>query len=304
MFLGSQLVLSSLLAAAAIRAAPAVEAPSLEARQSVTTLTAGQVAAYKPYSYYAASAYCQPASTLAWNCGGNCNANPGFKPVASGGNGDSVQFWYVGYDPTLQTVIVAYQGTDTSKILPLVTDADFFLDSLNPALFPGVSSSVRTHDGFGDAHAKSATAVLAAVQTAMARYATSKVTIVGHSLGGAIALIASVYLPLHLPAGTVFKTITYGAPRVGNQEFADYVNARLDVSRVVNQDDIVPIVPGRFLGFHHVHGEKHILNSLAWVNCPGQDNTDSQCTIGYVPNIFEGETGDHSGPYDGVRMVC
>ncbi|KAF8075189.1 Alpha/Beta hydrolase protein [Lyophyllum atratum] len=289
MFLGLQFVLTALLVGTATRAAPTAEAPSLEAR-SITTLTAAQVATYKPYSYYAAAAYCQPANTLAWNCGTNCNANSGFKSVASGGNGDSVQFWYVGYDPTLQSVVVSYQGTDTSKILPLVTDADFFLDSLNPTLFPGVSSS--------------ATAVLSAVKTAMSRYGATKVSIVGHSLGGAIALITSVYLPLHLPAGTVFKTVTYGAPRVGNQAFVDYVNARRDVSRVVNQDDIVPIVPGRFLGFHHVNGEKHILNSLAWADCPGQDNTDSQCTIGYVPNIFSGETGDHSGPYDGVRMGC
>jgi len=303
MVLGLQFVVTALLAAAFTRAAPAIEA-SLEARQSITTLTAAQVSAYKPYSFYAASAYCPPANTLAWNCGGNCNANPGFKPVASGGDGDSVQFWYVGYDPALQTVIVAYQGTDTSKILPLVTDANFFLDTLNPSFFPGVSSSIRTHDGFNDAQGKSATAVLAAVQTTMSRYSTKKVTIVGHSLGGAIALITSVYLPLHLPADTVFKTVTYGGPRVGNQAFVDYVNARRDVSRVINRKDIVPIVPGRFLGFAHVNGEKHILDSLAWVDCPGQDNTNSQCTIGYTPNLWSGTPGDHSGPYDGVHMGC
>ncbi|KAF9466207.1 alpha/beta-hydrolase [Collybia nuda] len=279
-------------------------APSLVPRQSVTTLTPAQVAAFKPYTYYASAAYCKPAATLAWNCGTNCNANSGFQPVASGGDGAITQYWYVGYDPSLQSVIVAYQGTDTSKILPIVTDADFFLDDLKSALFPGISTSVKTHNGFGEAQARSATAVLAGVKTAMSRHGATKVTIVGHSLGGAIALISSVYLPLHLPAGTVFKTVTYGMPRVGNQAFVDYVNARRDVTRVVNQDDIVPIVPGRFLGFHHVNGEKHILNSNGWVDCPGQDNTNSQCTIGYVPNIFAGDANDHKGPYDGVNMGC
>ncbi|KAJ6547865.1 hypothetical protein B0H10DRAFT_1969465 [Mycena sp. CBHHK59/15] len=44
----------------------------------------------------------------------NCDANPGFHPVASGGDGDAVQFWYVGVDSTLGTVIVAHQGTDPS----------------------------------------------------------------------------------------------------------------------------------------------------------------------------------------------
>jgi hypothetical protein len=48
----------------------AVAAPALEARQSVTTLSASQVNAYTPYTYYASTAYCRPANTLAWNCGG------------------------------------------------------------------------------------------------------------------------------------------------------------------------------------------------------------------------------------------
>jgi hypothetical protein len=32
----------------------------------------------------------------------SCDANPNFQPVASGGDGGDMQFWYVGFDPTLQ----------------------------------------------------------------------------------------------------------------------------------------------------------------------------------------------------------
>lgn len=62
----------------------------------------------------------------------DCQANPDFKPIASGGNGASVQFCkflylllfivdyyilgYVGYSPSLNEVIVAHQGTDISKL--------------------------------------------------------------------------------------------------------------------------------------------------------------------------------------------
>ncbi|KAG5640072.1 hypothetical protein DXG03_001307, partial [Asterophora parasitica] len=182
MFLGVQFVFA-LLAAAVTQAAPAAELPSLESRQSaVTTLTAAQVASYKPYTLYASVAYCKPAQTLAWNCGAKCNSNSGFKPVASGGDGAVTQYWFVGYDPALATVIVSYQGTDAAKILPLITDADFFLEPLRPSLFPGVSSSIKTHNGFGAAQARSATAVLNAVKSAQATYGAKKVTIVGHSL--------------------------------------------------------------------------------------------------------------------------
>lgn len=66
----------------------------------------------------------------------------------------------------------------------------------------------------------------------MSTYGTTSVTMVGHSLGkirysytsklrlpelgpgAAITLLDSVYLPLWLPAGTTFKTVGYGLPRV------------------------------------------------------------------------------------------
>ena len=45
--------------------------PLLEERQGgVTILSAAQVSAYKPYTYYTAVASCDPAKTRAWNCGG------------------------------------------------------------------------------------------------------------------------------------------------------------------------------------------------------------------------------------------
>ena len=77
--------------ASLVLAAPA-PAPELEARQSITTMSTSQVTAFRPYTHYASAAYCQPASTLAWNCGSNCQANPSFKPIASGGDGSGVQF--------------------------------------------------------------------------------------------------------------------------------------------------------------------------------------------------------------------
>ncbi|KAJ7102986.1 lipase [Mycena crocata] len=279
-------------------------APALLARQAITTLSATQISAFKPFSFYASAGYCTPATTLAWNCGANCNANAGFKPIASGGDGNAVQFWYVGVDPALATVIVTHQGTDTSHILPILTDANFVLDRLDATLFPGVSSSVEAHSGFADEHAKTATQILAAVQKALATFPTvKKVTLVGHSLAGALSLLDSVYLPLHI-TGVTFRSVLYGLPRVGNQAFADLASVGSTVTHINNKEDLVPILPGRFLGFHHPTGEVHIQDSGAWDACPGQDNTSDLCTTGDVGNILEGDPDDHSGPYDGVTMSC
>jgi hypothetical protein len=120
-------------------------------------------------------------------------------------------------------------------------------------------------------HASTAPGILSAVQKTLSTQNLSSVTVVGHSLGGALALLDGVYLSLQLPKGVTVRVISYGMPRVGNRAFADFVDSRLRglVTHVNNQEDPIPIVPGRFLGFHHPSGEIHIQDSGAWDACPG-----------------------------------
>ncbi|KAF8817628.1 lipase class 3 family protein [Phlegmacium glaucopus] len=295
-------ILASLLASV-VNAAPGLELAQLSKRQSITTLSSSQILSFKPFTFFASTAYCNPSTTINWSCGANCAANSDFIPVASGGDGGSVQFWYVGFSPSLGTVIVAHQGTDTSKIQADVTNADLLLESLDPTLFPGVSRSILAHSGFANEQAKTATRILSAVKTAIATHSATHVTIVGHSLGAAIALLDGVYLPLHI-SGVSFKMIGYGMPRVGNQAFADYIDAHLSVTHINNKKDVVPILPGRLLGYHQPSGEIHIMENDQWVSCPGQDNPSDECTVGDVQNLLVGNVNDHRGPYDGVTMGC
>ncbi len=175
---------------------------------------------------------------------------------------------------------------------------------------------------------RSASEILEAVQQAIATYGTHNVVLTGHSLGkphshilvrlltsacpcdlrtgAAISLLHTVYLPLHI-SNLKITFVGYGLPRVGNQAFADYVDAHdaiASVTHINNKEDPIPILPGRFLGFHHPAGEIHIQDSGAWLACPGQDNTDSQCIVGDVANVFDGDESDHDGPYNGVEMGC
>ncbi|KAI0833785.1 lipase [Trametes gibbosa] len=279
--------------------------PSTVKRQTFSVLSTTQVASYKPYTNYASTAYCKPATTLAWSCGANCNANPSFVPVASGGDGQVTQFWYVGFDSTLGEIIVGHQGTDTSKLLPILEDIDIIQVPLRSSLFPRASWDIFVHDGFSGSQSRSASAVLAAVNTALTRFNTTKVTVTGHSLGAAIGLLDSAFLYLQLPKTTTIRFVGYGMPRVGNQSFANWIDSLpISVTHVNNKKDPVPIVPGRFLGFHHPSGEVHIQESEAWVACPGQDNTDAQCIVGSVPTLLDADVDDHDGLYDGVQMGC
>ena len=60
------------------------------------------------------------------------------------------------------------------------------------------------------------------------------------------------------------------SPQVGNQAFADYVDALgMSVTRINNKQDLVPVFPPKFLKYQHVSGEVHIRNDDVWVSCPG-----------------------------------
>ena len=107
------------------------------------------------------------------------------------------------------------------------------------------------------------------------------------------------------------------------------------MTHINNEEDPIPIVPGKFLGFHHPSGEVHITGLGTWESCPGefslsslslacecgffggalahvqrvalfsgQDNTSTLCIVGNVPNIFDGILNDHDGPYNGIVMGC
>ncbi|KAI9510547.1 lipase [Russula earlei] len=275
-------------------------------RQAISTLSSTQIDAFAPFTHFASTAYCNPSTTINWSCGANCDANPDFQPVISGGDGSGTQFYYVGFSPSLSSVIVAHQGTDPQKLLADLTDLDFFPEPLDPSLFPGVPSTVAAHSGFANEHAKTAQAILTAVQDTLTAQGASSVTVVGHSLGAALALLDGVSLSLQLSPGVTVNVIGYGMPRVGNQDFANFVDSRLGglVTHVNNQDDPVPTVPGRFLGFHHASGEIHIQDSGDWDACPGQDNPSDLCIVGDVTNILDSNVNNHLGPYAGITMGC
>ncbi|KAH7091709.1 alpha/beta-hydrolase [Auriculariales sp. MPI-PUGE-AT-0066] len=256
--------------AAAVALAFVVAVSAAPTRGSAVALQRAQIDAFAPYTHIASAGYCQPARTLAWNCGVHCDATPGFVTTASGGDGLGTPYWLVGYYPPLQSIFISYQGTEMEKIAPIFVDIDFFLDPLNSTYFPSVASSVMTHGGFGDAHERSANDVLAAVKTTLVQYPGAQIVTTGHSLGAAVAQISAVHLRLNLPSGTKIKYIGFSVPRVGNPAWANLVDSLVgDVTHINNKKDFVPTIPPRFAGFAHPSGEIHITANNEWLTCSG-----------------------------------
>jgi hypothetical protein len=69
-----------------------------------------------------------------------------------------------------------------------------------------------------------------------------KIFITGHSLGGALAVLAAIDFSLH--NFKPFGVYTFANPRVGGERFAEYYTQQnIPTFRYVNENDIVPMMP-------------------------------------------------------------
>jgi triacylglycerol lipase len=83
----------------------------------------------------------------------------------------------------------------------------------------------------------------------------TRITVVGHSLGGAMAILAAVDLKRNLHRTNV-DVCTVGGPRVGKTDFRRNFNREIPgCFRITNQFDIVPHVPSLLTAWNHVGEE-------------------------------------------------
>lgn len=78
----------------------------------------------------------------------------------------------------------------------------------------------------------------------------------GHSLGGAMTAICAGRCYLSHIRSAPEAVFTFGSPRVGNKRYVNHV--KLAYYRWVNNNDIVPRVPPRILGYRHAGTEIYL----------------------------------------------
>ena len=138
-------------------------------------------------------------------------------------------FGFVGRNRTSGSVFVTFRGTQSVE------------DWLANLSFPQVAHPWgHVEQGFKDLYDQCSTATKAAVQQAPAG---SSVFVTGHSLGGALATLATADLAdSGLSPGV--GMYNFASPRVGDRSFADRFNGRVTSRwRIVNTEDIVTTVP-------------------------------------------------------------
>ncbi len=78
----------------------------------------------------------------------------------------------------------------------------------------------------------------------------------GHSLGGAMAAVCAVRCKTSPIPSNPQAIFSYGAPRVGDRSYTTFLKVKH--YRWVNNNDIVPCVPPRWLGYRHMGQEIYI----------------------------------------------
>ena len=147
-------------------------------------------------------------------------------------------------------VVVAFRGSESPTSIDglkdwLITNAmNLLIVPTGPlgADFAAVGVGARWHQGFVTAIAEVWAPVFAAT-TELLKAKDRPLWVTGHSLGGALAMLA-IWLFLRRTV-SVHQAYTFGAPMVGNKDVADAFNREYagKVFRYVNSPDPVPLLP-------------------------------------------------------------
>ncbi|WP_405434753.1 lipase family protein [Streptomyces anulatus] len=183
-------------------------------------------------------------------------------------------------------IIIAFRGTEPAQI------KDWLSDATTPPV-PGPSGTGYIHHGFGEA----LESIYPEVKNSLDEFRDNgqSVWFTGHSLGGALAMLAGARMYLEAPRLAAEGVYTYGQPRVCDRLLAAACNKGFKdrMYRFVNNNDIVPQLPPEPVFTH--------ADALRYIDSRGKLH-ESMPLIGALADRARGLTADALAPAsDGVR---
>lgn len=135
-------------------------------------------------------------------------------------------------------LVLAFRGTEVKKKL----DVEIDIRAVRVSTIEG-----KVHTGFNAAYES----VAPSISKSLAQIKDLPIYITGHSLGAALATIATQ----NLGKDSRFKDriaacYTFGSPRVGNDQYDK--SFKSPIYRVVNTTDVVTVVPLNLMGYTHI----------------------------------------------------
>ena len=215
-----------------------------------------------------------------FQCLSRCKDFPGFELVTTWNTGPmlSDSCGYIALDHGKRRTIVAFRGT--YSIANTVVDLSTIPQEYVP--YPGDDddgdgkrdrcTNCTVHMGFHTAWMHTRDRIMDDLLQAMILHPDYQLNLVGHSLGGAVAVLGALDLQ-----GRGFHPIvtTFGEPRVGNKGLVYFLDKRFNLTskvdekddtklkyrRVTHVDDPVPLLPLTEWGFAMHAGEIYISKS-------------------------------------------
>nr|CAG8513948.1 8900_t:CDS:2 [Entrophospora candida] len=265
----------------------------------IKSISNEQIKTFTTFASYASAAYCRVEDIVKWDCP-TCKTVPETVVIKVINAPKTDTQVFIAKDSTSKQLIISYRGTVKSSFRNILTDGSLVLRPYPPA------PNAKVHTGFFKAFLESIKDVTEEVTNFMETNPDFKVVVTGHSLGGAIATLTALDLVQNnkkLVSEENLFIFTYGSPRIGNQEFANFVDNQLKLNRIVNFEDAVPRLPPKFLDYKHSGSEFWISDPAktptdAIIECQGQE--DNKCSLSVKP--LKLNIRDHEGPYIGVSM--
>eukprot|EP01100_Stratorugosa_tubuloviscum_P003324 TRINITY_DN179_c0_g1_i1.p1 TRINITY_DN179_c0_g1~~TRINITY_DN179_c0_g1_i1.p1 ORF type:complete len:290 (+),score=102.82 TRINITY_DN179_c0_g1_i1:45-914(+) len=226
----------------------------------------------RQYLFLSYGAYCNYSSLEDWNCKW-CNYDSvvsNFRYTNSLYDQKTDTFGFVGYNPTLNQIIVTFRGSQSMQ--NWITNLN--LAKMTP--YP-LDPNSQVHEGFYEAWLTVRSDTFKAVNNLRAIYPSYPVIFTGHSLGAALSVLAASEMSTQIKNVYVWN---FGQPRVGNQGWVDFYANLINIIktfRVVNERDLVPHSPPMALQFRQEPREVWYTQGQI-IQCDPNNGEDFECS--------------------------
>ena len=227
------------------------------------------------------AAYCMTPTSL-WNCD-TCDVGNTYDDILVE-RGEQVIF---GYNGEYDSVFVSFRGSENIQ--------NWIANIQVSKTTPYQDTNIAVAKGIYNLFEKLRPDIETTVHKLTQKYNTQQLLITGHSLGAALGTLYAFDILYYEKDYKIQSLITFGSPRVGNEEFArKFESYPIYSKRVTHYYDIVPHVPEEFMGYRHISQE-------VWYNEPNTKYTlcddangveDDQCSNSCSPTKCT-STSDH-----------
>lgn len=195
----------------------------------------------------------------------------------------------------IHILLIIFRGTSSNK--DILIDLDVYRDYIYLDNYTGKDIPL-VHSGFLQQFETVKDKIIYEIEEYKNLYKERQIICTGHSLGGALATLASLYFHYKYKLDNInINTITFGSPRVGDKIFVKLFNKNIEKSyRFVNDNDPIPLLPTP-IRYKHVKGcywlyEDKILNEIKVNRC-----------FRFIRNLFLNLFGYIYNPLDDHKCI-